>query len=178
MSSPGFAIRHAGLGDLERLAVFAAQAFRDTYGDLDSPDDIEAYVGSELTPASFEPHVDSPESSLLVAELDGVVVGYALVARSPAPPCVNDLRAVELSRLYLGVEVQGKGYGAALLRAVHAEAGAFQATQIWLGVYDRNLRARAFYRRWGFVDVGTRGFLFGGEVVEDPVMTSPVRLDV
>ena len=47
--------------------------------------------------------------------------------------------------------------GAALLGAVHAEAGAFQATQIWLGVYDR---------------------MFGGEVVEDPVMTSPVRLDV
>jgi ribosomal protein S18 acetylase RimI-like enzyme len=41
---------------------------------------------------------------------------------------------------------------------------------VWLGVYDRNVRAVAFYERQGFRQVGTREFEFGGRIYVDPVM--------
>lgn len=50
------------------------------------------------------------------------------------------------------------------------EAGRFGADAVWLGVCDRNTRAREFYRRWGFVDVGTQGSHFGGRVFADPML--------
>lgn len=88
----------------------------------------------------------------------------------------DDIEApIELARLYLREEALGKGLGAAFMRAAHAEARRQGCQTLWLGVYDRNVRAREFYRRSGFADVGTKEFLFGGLSYADPVMAAPVR---
>lgn len=81
---------------------------------------------------------------------------------------------MELARLYLRQSVIGKGYGKALMQAVHAVARRARCQTVWLGVYDRNAHARNFYMRWGFVDVGTKDFLFGGKLYADPIMAAPV----
>ena len=167
-------IRSATPDDIAELAAMAAQAFRDTYGDTDDPAEIEDYVTTQLTPAYFATHVASPESSVLLATCSGELLGYAVVTQSLPPECVRGESPVELARFYLHRDAKGKGHGAVLMRAVHAAARRFGATTIWLGVYDRNARAREFYRRWGFVDVGTKDFLFGGRIYADPVMCGPV----
>lgn len=41
---------------------------------------------------------------------------------------------------------------------------------LWLGVWDRNERAIAFYARWGFVEVGEMSFLLGSDVQRDHVL--------
>lgn len=165
-----FAIRQATADDVAALVALAQNAFRDTYRGIDDAQAIEDYVSAELTAPYFRSHTDNRDSRLLVVERGRELIGYALVARSPAPPCVGAAPSVELVRLYLRRDVQGKGIGAALMHAVHAAARGFGAAAIWLGVYDRNLRARDFYGRWGFVDVGTKDFSFGGQLYADPVM--------
>ena len=54
------------------------------------------------------------------------------------------------------------------------QAAELEAKTIWLGAYDRNVRALAFYARRGFVQVGTHEFEFGGRIYADPVLTRPV----
>ena len=56
----------------------------------------------------------------------------------------------------------------------HDEARRRHCQTLWLGVYERNERARTFYKRWGFVDVGTKEFAFGGRTYFDPIMASRV----
>ena len=53
---------------------------------------------------------------------------------------------------------------------VVAEAVSAGATTLWLGVWEHNLRALAFYGKCGFVDVGEHVFLFGTESQTDRVM--------
>ncbi|HRE35136.1 MAG TPA: GNAT family N-acetyltransferase, partial [Sphingopyxis terrae] len=66
----------------------------------------------------------------------------------------------------------GSGLGAALMRcALHAAAG---HRRLLLGVYARNERALAFYRKQGFVDVGTRQFNVGGKFYDDRVLARPL----
>jgi ribosomal protein S18 acetylase RimI-like enzyme len=167
-------IRNAAHNDVADLVEMAAEAFRDTYREIVDPQDMEDYVATALTPDYFLPHVDNPSSSLLLAIAGAQLVGYALVTRSAPPTCVNRFSPVELARIYLRREVIGKGYGASLMRAVQAEARSLRADGIWLGVYDRNLRARAFYQRWGFTDVGIRQFMLGDKVYADPIMCAPL----
>jgi Acetyltransferases len=152
----------------------AANAFRDTYGEIVHPQDMEDYVTTALTPDYFLRHVDAPSSSLLLAIADEQLVGYALVTRSVPPACVNKSSPVELARIYLRHDGIGKGYGASLMRAVQAEARRLRADAIWLGVYDRNIRAREFYRKWGFIDVGIQQFMLGDNFYADPIMCAPV----
>ena len=41
---------------------------------------------------------------------------------------------------------------------------------LWLGVWERNPRAQAFYRKSGFADVGSQVFLVGTDAQTDRVM--------
>ena len=174
MTNTGLIIRNAAHNDVADLVEMAAEAFRDTYREIVDPHDMEHYVTTALTSDYFLPHVDDPSSSLLLAIAGAQLVGYALVTRSVPPACVNRFSPVELARIYLRREVIGKGYGASLMRAVQAEARRLRADGIWLGVYDRNLRARAFYQRWGFIDVGIQQFMLGDKIYADPIMCAPV----
>ena len=56
------------------------------------------------------------------------------------------------------------------MRAVLAEAEAAGTATVWLGVWERNPRAIAFYHKWGFVDVGTQKFHLGADVQTDRLM--------
>jgi diamine N-acetyltransferase len=174
VTNTGLIIRNATHNDVADLVEMAAEAFRDTYREIVDPQDMEAYVTTALTSDYFLPHVDDPSSSLLLAIAGARLVGYALVTRSAPPICVNRYSPVELARIYLRHEVIGKGYGAALMRAVQVEARRLRADGIWLGVYDRNVRARAFYQRWGFIDVGIQQFMLGDKIYADPIMCAPV----
>jgi hypothetical protein len=103
-----------------------------------------------------------------------VPVGYAHVRSAKVPACVADRKAVELSRLYLLASAQGTGLGGALMLAVARGGRGARRRTVWLGAYDRNVKALAFYARRGFVQVGTHEFEFGGQIYADPVLTRPV----
>ncbi len=175
MPTAALTIRTATPNDITHLVELASNTFRETYRLLDDPADIEAYVAEAFTPQTFAAILQDPSSVLLVALCgEGQCVGYTHIAHTTAPPCVTGPAPVELARLYLRQSVIGKGYGAALMRAVHAAAQRAGCKTVWLGVYDRNEHARQFYMRWGFVDVGTKDFLFAGQIYADPIMAAPV----
>jgi ribosomal protein S18 acetylase RimI-like enzyme len=58
--------------------------------------------------------------------------------------------------------------------AARTVARARQCKTIWLGVYDRNVRALEFYRKFGFTQVGGKEFTFGGRIYIDPIMSASV----
>jgi diamine N-acetyltransferase len=170
-------VRRARPADGDALAELASTSFRDAYRLIDDPRDIDDYVARNFTPAVFASILADSSSTVLLALDRRGMVGYAHIRRSVAPPCVTGPAPIELARLYLRQETVGKGYGSALMHAVHAEARRQGGQTLWLAVYERNLRARDFYRRWGCVDVGTRTFLFGGRSYADPVLSAPVLAD-
>lgn len=171
-------IRSALPDDGILLAAFGAAAFRDTYRELDDPDEIEQYVAESFTPEVVRSQIADPASIVLLAYSDAELVGYAHIRRSAIPPCVSGPSPVELVRLYLAKASIGKGYGSQLMHAVFAQARELNCQTIWLGVYDRNVRAVAFYEHFGFVQVGTKEFVLGGRVYIDPVMVAVVPGDV
>lgn len=167
-------IRLAGSADIPALATLAADAFRDTYRDIDADDDIESYVAEHFNHAELARQLADPASTMLLAAAADRLLGYAQVRVVEAPACVTGPAPVELKRLYLCVAAKGQGLGARLMRAVQAEARRLERQTLWLGVYDRNVHAVAFYQRFGFVTVGSKAFEFGGEIYMDPVMAAPV----
>lgn len=168
-------ITRASHADIEPLVALARRSFFDTYQDIDDHDAIREHCARHFTPARFASLLADETSCVLVATDDsGELAGYALVAVSEPPACVVGPAPVELARLYLAKQWIGRGVGAALMREVIREALRRGGQTLWLGVYEHNKRAMAFYERFGMKVVGTKLFEFGGEFFDDPVMAGPI----
>ncbi|QTN21492.1 GNAT family N-acetyltransferase [Rhizobacter sp. AJA081-3] len=161
--------------DVGALAALASKAFSDTYRGLDEPHEIADYVAENFNTQTVTSVVSDPNATTLLAEVGTELAGYAVLARSEPPSCVSEPSPIELARFYLAEQFIGHGYGAQLMLAVHTEARRQGAQSLWLGVYDRNVRAVSFYERQGFTKRGGKEFLFGGRVYIDPIYASPVR---
>jgi GNAT superfamily N-acetyltransferase len=161
----------ATVDDVPLLCHLGAATFRETYRAISDPREVDDYAGTHFTAAKVEAWLRQPRARTLLAFADGTAAGYAHLRLAAVPACVPDRQAIELSRLYLLAAAQGGGLGGALMDAALAQAAGLGARSVWLGVYDRNLRALAFYARRGFVQVGTHDFEFGGRLYADPVLT-------
>ena len=167
-------IRPASLADLDVLRRLGAATFRETYSAISDPREVDEYADENFTAAKVAAWFSRPCARTLLAFVGESPVGYAHVRSAKVPACVSDRKAVELSRLYLLASAQGSGVGGALIAAAIAEIAALGGETVWLGAYDRNVKALAFYTRRGFVQVGTHEFEFGGQIYADPVLTRRV----
>jgi ribosomal protein S18 acetylase RimI-like enzyme len=68
----------------------------------------------------------------------------------------------------------GRGIAHQLMEAAIADAAARGAATLWLGVWEHNTRAQAFYRKFGFVDVGSHTFVLGTDVQTDRLMARTI----
>ena len=173
------AIRPATAADAASLARFAASAFVDTFGPDNAPEDMAAYVSKAFGEPVQRAEIADPRLAIFVAERDGSLAGYAVLRDGDVPDTVraalhalpsSGTGAIEISRLYVGERWLGAGIGAALMQHCLDVAAARGRRMVWLGVWERNARAIAFYDRWQFVDVGSQPFLLGNDLQTDRIM--------
>lgn len=169
-------IRHATPEDATLLASFAARAFTDTYREISDAQEIADYVAEHFQPEVMAGVMADSACTVLLAWVGEQLAGYAILKAEPAPDCVTGPAPLKLWRIYLGAGFIGQGLGARLMQAVHEQARERNARTLWLGVYDRNVRAVEFYERFGFAKVGGQEFEFGGQIYIDPVYAAAVRL--
>jgi ribosomal protein S18 acetylase RimI-like enzyme len=131
---------------------------------------------------AFGPHqqgreLADPSVCTLLAYVGPTLAAYAQLRRGAAPDCVGSVSPLEVWRFYVAKEWHGQGLAQTLLRQVDAEARRFGADTLWLGVWERNPRAIAFYTKAGFSDVGSHIFMVGNDAQSDRIMVRPVPRD-
>lgn len=171
---PGLTIRPALPDDIDRLAPFAARVFHDTFAADSDPADMERYLAAAFAPTQLAAEIADPACVFRLAHVDAALVGYLKLRRAAVPACVVGQAPLELSRLYVTREWQGRGIAAALMHAALDYARERGYRTMWLGVWDRNPRARAFYSKWRFREVGEHAFQFGNELQSDLVYARAV----
>jgi diamine N-acetyltransferase len=166
----GITIRPGMPADARRLADFAAKTFREAFAAENRPEDMALYLSKTYGPLQQAAELANPGITALLAEVDGELAGYAQLRASPVPKCVPVSRPLELWRFYVAGSWQGRGVAQALMKSVELEARAREAETLWLGVWERNERAKSFYRKCGFTDVGSQVFLLGTDAQTDRIM--------
>lgn len=165
-------IRHGVASDASLLAALARHTFFDTFAATNGAGDMAIHLERAYGVAQQAAELADPCIITLLVEQGGDVIGYAQLREGEVPDCVAGPGAIELWRFYLLREWHGQGIAQALMEQVRAEAVARGAATLWLGVWDQNPRAQAFYRKCGFVDVGEHVFLFGTDPQCDRVMAA------
>jgi ribosomal protein S18 acetylase RimI-like enzyme len=167
-------IRRAVDADVPALAAFAERTFRKTFEADNSPEDMEAYCRTAFALDIQRRQVLDPAIDTLVIE-DGqpALLAYAQLRPGALPP-VQGPSPIELWRFYVDHREHGRGLAQRLMAAVLEAAASRGAQTLWLGVWERNQRAQAFYRKSGFVDIGSHSFVLGADIQTDRIMARPV----
>jgi len=177
MTHPPIRLRRADDQDTALLAELGARTFQDTFGPDNTPEDMAAYLAAVFGPRQQAAELADPGTVFLIAEAYGETIGYARIKQGAAPECIAGARPIEIVRLYATLDWIGRGVGAALMRGCLAQAQLGGCDVVWLDVWERNTRAIAFYRQWGFVDVGTQLFVLGSDVQHDLLMAWGVEIE-
>ena len=163
-------IRRGTVADARPLAEFAARTFVETFGPQNNPEDLEAYLATAYGESQQAAELADPEVITLLAMTKEAIVGYAQVRKKHAPPCVTHDRPVEVYRFYVDRPAQGTGLAAALMAEARQVARELGGLHLWLGVWERNARGIAFYRKMGFTDIGSHDFYVGSDRQTDRVL--------
>ena len=167
-------IRRARRHDAAHLSAVAEEAFRDTFSAVNTVEDMDLHCRSSYGGAIQAEEIANPNMVTLLCEHGGKVVGFAQLRWGKVPSCVVADAPSEIQRLYVGNDFHGKGVAHILMQACMDEMATRQSDVVWLGVWERNLRAIAFYKKIGFFEVGQHVFLLGRDAQRDIVMARPV----
>jgi ribosomal protein S18 acetylase RimI-like enzyme len=172
-------VRPATAADASPLSRLGASTFRETFEGENTPEDMARYLAEAFTPERQAAEIADPAGTVLLAEHrepsgDARLVGYAHLVSGPAPAAVRDPAPLELKRLYVARAWHGRGVAQALMDAALHAATARGARTLWLGVWERNPRAVAFYRKYGFERVGEHAFVLGADAQTDWVLARPI----
>jgi diamine N-acetyltransferase len=176
MSVPGSGthLRPAVAADALCLGVLSMQVFLETYAPNGIRPDLAREVLQQHSTEAFAAALARDDQRLIVAERDGHLLGFAHWRPGAGQAGVPAGRPAELFRLYVLQRFTGTGLGTRLLRAAEAAAAEEGADTLWLTAWAGNERARAFYARRGYADVGTTAYVIEGMAYENRLFARPL----
>lgn len=175
MIDPQITISRATESDAAELAEFGRRSFDETFGPYNTSADMEAFLTKTFGIEQQTAEIRNPAQAMLVVrDQSGAIVGYALLKRMSIENSVAAERPAEVQRIYVDSSLHGRNVGARLMTACVDQAREWECDAVWLGVWERNPRAIAFYEKQGFCAVGTHDFWVGSDRQRDHVMLKPL----
>jgi GNAT superfamily N-acetyltransferase len=170
-------IRRAAIEDAEMLAKLSYRTFYDAFHahPKNAPDDLADYMEKAFSGEQTRRELAEEKSIFLVAEIEGETAGYAKIMIGAIEDGITAGTPCELNRLYSHQKFLGKGVGARLMEECFRIAKENDCDVMWLGVWEFNPRAQAFYKKCGFREVGRHIFQLGADPQIDLLMQKDLK---
>jgi len=160
---------------LQRLLPVARRIFRETFAQQFEPEAFEAFLQEVYNPGgSMSCEFGLSDVHWRVATFGGEPVGYAKLTPLRASAKGAAAGAMELQQIYLSAEWHGRGIADRMMEWAIDAARRNGAPELYLTVFDHNHRAKRFYARHGFFEVGHCTFELGGRVYDDRIWCRPL----
>lgn len=175
MESSQLSIRRGAVTDAPALAAFGARTFADSFGSDNRPEDMKSYLSVSFGVSQQTRELTDPSVITVLAHRAETLIAYAQVRHETPPACVTHDRPIQLYRFYVDRSAHGQGIAQLLMAEVHQAVCEFCGLHVWLSVWERNPRGIAFYKKVGFLDVGSVDFFVGADRQRDRVLVAKVR---
>ncbi|MDB5026238.1 MAG: family N-acetyltransferase [Mucilaginibacter sp.] len=156
--------------DVDELLSLSKTTFYDAFERLNNPDDFEAYTSVAFTHDRLLSELTNPHSAFYFALIDDKKVGYIKLNYASAQTEFRDENAVEVERIYVLANQQGKRIGKQMIDFAISKAVEAKLQYIWLGVWEHNHSAIRFYEREGFKQFSGHEFWVGNDKQIDLLM--------
>ena len=166
-------IRKAQASDAAALAQLAEQTFIATYGPHCDHNMVHEHCQKNFGVSQQLAEIENEHCITLLQFVGNELIGFMQMKQTDAPPCVQGITEVNticLHRYYVTQKWHGKGVALILLKHANEYAKASGAQAMWLGMWQHNQRALAFYQKHGFEIVGEVEYQFGKVIENDKVL--------
>ena len=163
-------IKKVTITDIDQLQKIGRQTFYETYSSLNSRENMTKYLEEWFSIEKLTAELNDKNSEFYFATLDKNVIGYLKINFGQAQTEIQDNKSLEIERIYVSKEFQGKNVGQLLYKKAIQIASQNKADYVWLGVWEENPRAINFYRKNGFVEFDKHIFKLGNDDQTDIMM--------
>lgn len=168
-------IKKSTLEDLLLLKQISYETFNDTFKDQNSPENMKAYLERAFNLKQLEKELSNISSEFYFVYFNNEVAGYLKVNTNDTQSEDMGDESLEIERIYIKNKFQKHGLGKYLLNKAMEIAIERNKKKIWLGVWEKNENAIAFYKKLGFVQTGAHSFYMGDEEQMDLIMTKTLK---
>ncbi|HWL23961.1 MAG TPA: GNAT family N-acetyltransferase [Ureibacillus sp.] len=168
-------IKKCTLEDLQVLQEISYETFNETFKDQNSPENMKTYLERAFNSKQLEKELKNSSSQFYFVYFHGEVAGYLKVNMNDAQSEDMGEDSLEIERIYLKKQFQKHGLGKYLFNQAVEVAIEHNAKKVWLGVWEKNENAIAFYEKMGFIQTGTHSFYMGDEEQNDFIMTKTIN---
>lgn len=156
--------------DLETLQKIGIETYDETFRSLNDPLVMDQYLAEAFNLEKLRDELSNTSSYFYFLYVDDTLAGYLKLNEAPAQSDINDPETLEIERIYVCKAYKGQGLGRYLMDYALDFARSKAKTYAWLGVWEKNAAAIAFYKKMGFVEAGGHSFRMGDELQSDLVM--------
>ena len=148
-------IRRAVTDDAQLLSALSAVTFFDTFNGSCTDEDIQQFIETCFNPGQVYKELQDTDDFYFIAFIKEEAVGYIRMKEDETDIIeIKKHRGIELKRIYVLKEYHSQKIGAKLMNFALDFAAEKNYELIWLGVWEHNEKAKAFYKKFGFEDTG------------------------
>ena len=152
------------------LLEISQKTFVDTFASVNTPENMAKYLAEALSKEKLQAELNDSNSEFYFASADGKIIGYLKVNSGSAQTDIKTDTALEIERIYVLKEYHGKNIGQLLYEKAISLAKEKGVSFVWLGVWEENPRAIAFYKKNGFIEFDKHVFKLGDDEQTDIMM--------
>lgn len=156
---------------LTELQAISRETFSETFKEQNSPEHLNAYLERAYNPEKLALELANPESQFYFVCSDDEVAGYLKINVGEAQSEEIGHDSLEVERIYVKKKFHKQGLGKLLLDMAFEIAVELGKKKVWLGVWENNENAIAFYKKKGFIQTGAHPFYMGDDKQIDLIMT-------
>lgn len=156
--------------DVHLLQEISIETFEETFKQQNNPEHLQAYLEKAYDQEKLSKELANPNSAFFFIYAGDEIAGYLKVNVDEAQSEGMGEDALEIERIYVRKSFQGKGLGKYMMEYAVERARKQNKKRVWLGVWEKNIKAIQFYQSWDFVRTGAHSFYMGDEEQIDFIM--------
>jgi len=160
--------------DLTDLIQISRKTFCTAFEAANDPEDFQTYINTAFSIKQLQKELNEEHTTFYFVIGKGQLLGYFKLNEFDAQSELREVIGIELERVYVTSEYQGKGIGRQVLNQVFEIAKTRKKDYVWLGVWQKNPRAIKFYEAYGFRKIGTHPYFIGKDKQIDWLMRKEI----
>ena len=156
--------------EVKHLQLISKNTFSESFAKDNSIENLKSYFKAAFSSKQLAKELNNSLSRFFFIYVDETLCGYFKINIGESQTEIKSDDGLELERIYILAEYQGKKIGEKILEKIKNIAMLEQKKYVWLGVWELNTKAIKFYERFGFKKFDTHIYQIGEDAQIDWMM--------